>query len=564
MLDFLGIKKNGKNGEEEAKTRQDGFTNGHNNLLDIRRFVTLIILDGFGVFPDAEGNGVWAAKTPFLDTLWTQGRSTLLHASGTHVGLPGEDAGNSEVGHLNIGSGQVVYQTLPRINDAIKAHELENNPVIKQMFTFLNKYKSRLHLTGVLSPAGVHGHIKHLFSILDLCAAKGIDPCIHVMLDGRDTGPTEGLLYVEKLLAKIREVGVGEIGSIMGRFYGMDRDSRWERVKLAYDAFVGLSEETFTDPIKVVKDAYSKGEYDQFFKPRIRVDEQGEPVGVVKPHDAVLFWNFREDRARELTKAFVLKDFPHFPRRNFPKDIYFATMTGYEENLPANVIFPPLRIKKSLSKYLSENGKRQLHVSETEKYMHVTYFFNGGIEEPHDGEIFFNVPSPKVDNYATVPEMSALIIRDETVNKIRNIEKNPLDFIILNFANPDMLGHTGNFRATIRGNEIVDQCCADITKATLEMGGSVVITADHGNCETMINRVTKEIDIAHTNNPVPLILVNDMKEIIPKAGIPMIKVGTGDNARPTGLLADIAPTVLGLLGMEIPSNMTGVDLRSVL
>lgn len=564
MLDFLGIKKNGKNGEEEAKTGQDGFTNGHNNLLDIRRFVTLIILDGFGVFPDAEGNAVWAAKTPFLDTLWTQGRSTLLHASGTHVGLPGEDAGNSEVGHLNIGSGQVVYQTLPRINDAIKAHELENNPVVKQMFTFLRKYKGRLHLTGVLSPAGVHGHIKHLFSILDLCASKGTDPCIHVMLDGRDTGPTEGLLYVEKLLAKIREVGVGEIGSIMGRFYGMDRDSRWERVKLAYDAFVGLSEETFTDPIKVVKDAYSRGEYDQFFKPRVRVNEKGEPVGIVKSHDAVLFWNFREDRARELTKAFVLKDFPHFTRRNYPEDIYFATMTGYEENLPANVIFPPLRIKKPLAKYLSENGKRQLHVSETEKYMHVTYFFNGGYEEAHPGETFFNIPSQRVDSYAKVPEMSAYIIRDEVVNKIKKIDTHPLDFIVLNFANPDMLGHTGNFKAAVKGNSIVDTCCADIAKATMEMGGSLMVTADHGNCETMINRVTKEIDIAHTNNPVPLVIANSMKEIEPIAGTPQIKIGTGPNARTTGILADIAPTVLGLLGMGTPSSMTGVDLRSML
>lgn len=562
MLSFFNGKQKKENGV--SKTSEGGSGFGINDVLDVRKFVTLIILDGFGVFPDAEGNAVWAAKTPFLDTIWTQGRSTLIHASGTHVGLPGEDAGNSEVGHLNIGSGQVVYQTLPRINDAIKAHELESNPVIKQMFSFLGKYRGKLHLTGVLSPAGVHGHIKHLFSLLDLCAAKGIDPCIHVMLDGRDTGPTEGLLYVEKLLAKIKEIGVGQIGSIMGRFYGMDRDSRWERVKLAYDALVGFSEETFTDPVQVVKDAYSRGEYDQFFKPRVRVGKDGEPVGKVKSNDAVLFWNFREDRARELTKAFVLKDFNHFARRNYPKDLYFATMTGYEESLPANVVFPPLRIKKSLSEYLSENGKRQLHVSETEKYMHVTYFFNGGFEEAHPGEIFFNVPSQRVDNYARVPEMSSYIIRDEVVNKIKRINTHPLDFIILNFANPDMLGHTGHLKAAIRGNSIVDQCCADIAKATIEMGGSLLVTADHGNCETMINRTTKEIDIAHTNNPVPLIIANSLKEIEPMAGVPQLKIGTGSNARPTGILADIAPTVLGLLGMDIPSSMTGVDLRSML
>ena len=466
------------NGIQEENTGISGF----NNVLDVRRFVTLIILDGFGVFPDAEGNAVWAAKTPFLDTIWTHGRSTLIHAAGTHVGLPGEDAGNSEVGHLNLGAGQVVYQTLPRINDAISAHELDNNPVIKQMFSYLRKNRGKLHLTGVLSPAGVHGHIKHLFSLLDLCAVSGIDPYIHVMLDGRDTPPKEGHLYVEKLQAKIKEVGKGKIASIMGRFYGMDRDSRWERTKLAYDVMVGLSDDTFTDPVEVVQRAYSKGEDDQFFKPRVCVDENSRPVGAVQNNDAILFWNFREDRARQLTKAFVLKDFPHFARRNFPERLYFATMTGYEENLPANVVFPPLKIKKSLSEYLSDNGKKQIHLSETEKYMHVTYFFNGGIEQPHEGEIFFNIPSKRVDNYASVPEMSSLIITEETINRIQSIEKNPLDFILLNFANPDMLGHTGNFRATIKGNEIVDECCAKIGKATIDAGGCLIVTADHGNC----------------------------------------------------------------------------------
>ncbi|MGI6484317.1 MAG: 2,3-bisphosphoglycerate-independent phosphoglycerate mutase [Candidatus Dojkabacteria bacterium] len=548
------------NGKQEENTGMSGF----NNVLDVRRFVTLIVLDGFGVFPDAEGNAVWAAKTPFLDTIWTHGRSTLIHAAGTHVGLPGEDAGNSEVGHLNLGAGQVVYQTLPRINDAISAHELDNNPVIKQMFSYLRKSRGKLHLTGVLSPAGVHGHIKHLFSLLDLCAVSGIDPYIHVMLDGRDTPPKEGHLYVEKLQAKIKEIGKGKIASIMGRFYGMDRDSRWERTKLAYDAMVGLSEDTFTDPVEVVQRAYNKGEDDQFFKPRVCVDENLRPVGAVQNNDAILFWNFREDRARQLTKAFVLKDFPHFVRRNFPEKLYFATMTGYEENLPANVVFPPLRIKKSLSEYLSDNGKKQIHLSETEKYMHVTYFFNGGIEQPHEGETFFNIPSKRVDNYASVPEMSALVITEETMNRIANIEKNPLDFILLNFANPDMLGHTGNFRATIKGNEIVDECCAKIGKATIDAGGCLIVTADHGNCETMINRATKEIDIAHTNNPVPLVVANSLNEITPHQGVPQLKIGTGPKARATGILADVAPTVLGLLGMDIPSSMTGIDLRSVL
>ena len=534
------------------------------NLLDVRKFVTLIVLDGFGVHPDSEGNAVLAAKTPFLDTAWTYGRSTLIHAAGTHVGLPDEEAGNSEVGHLNLGAGQVVYQTLPRINDAISADELKSNPVIKEMISQLRKRKSRLHLTGVLSPAGVHGHIAHLFSLLDLCKQNDIDPFIHVMLDGRDTTPMEGFLYVSKLQSKLKELGIGKIASMQGRFYGMDRDSRWERTKLAYDALVGFSDETFTDPVAVVQDTYQRGEDDQYFKPRVRVDESGKPVGPVMSGDALLFWNFREDRARQLTKAFVLKEFNHFTRRNFPQDVYFATMTGYEEGIPANVIFPPLPIKKSLSEFLAESGKRQIHVSETEKFMHVTYFFNGGIEQPHPGEVFFNIPSPRVEDYAAVPEMSAITIKDEVIRRIRSMSTTQYELVLLNFANPDMLGHTGDFKATVRANEIVDQCVAQIAKESLAMGGAVVITADHGNCETMINRVTKQVDIAHTNNPVPLTMLTNMNEIESKVGVPLRRVGTGPKARSTGLLADVAPTVLGLLGMEIPANMTGVDLRPVL
>jgi len=307
--------------------------NGFRNVLDVRKFVTLIILDGLGVHPDTEGNAVLAAKTPFLDTAWTYGRSTLIHAAGTHVGLPGDEAGNSEVGHLNLGAGQVIYQSLPRINDAIKAHELDSNPVMQEMISTLKKRKTRLHLVGVLSPAGVHGHIAHLFSILDLCKENDIDPYIHVMLDGRDTTPMEAHVHVKKLEEKLKELGIGKIASIQGRFYGMDRDTRWERTKLAYDVMIGISEEKFTDPVQVVNMAYQNGEDDQYFKPRVRVNSQGKPVGPVQDGDAILFWNFREDRARQLTKAFVLKDFQYFVRRNYPKNIYFATMTGYEREV---------------------------------------------------------------------------------------------------------------------------------------------------------------------------------------------------------------------------------------
>lgn len=528
-----------------------------------KEFVTLIILDGFGIHPDPEGNGVLGAKTPFLDTAWSRGRSTLIHASGTYVGLPGEEDGNSEVGHLNLGAGQVVYQTLPRINDAISSHELDKNGVLSETFKHVRKNNSNLHLVGVLSPAGVHGHMKHLFSLMELAKANGINPYIHIMLDGRDTPPKEGFLYLNKLNEKIAELGVGRIASMQGRFYGMDRDNRWERIKLAYDAMVGLSKESFQDPIVAIQQAYARNETDQFFIPRTRVDASNKPIGPVRSNDAVIFWNFREDRARELTKVFVLREFPHFVRRDFPENVYFATMTGYEEGVPAHVIFPPQKIKKSLASYLAENDMNQLHVSETEKNMHVTYFFNGGIEAPHKGERVINIPSPKVDNYAMVPAMSAEIIRDEVVASIKRVKENGFKFILLNFANPDMLGHTGDYRAVVQGNEIVDGLCSQICKATLDMGGAAVITADHGNCETMVNRVTKEIDIAHTNNPVPLIVLED-SNTISNVGADIVRIGTGKNAKPTGLLADVAPTCIGLLGIDVPDNMTGVDLRTVL
>lgn len=525
-------------------------------------FVTLIVLDGFGIHPDPEGNAVIGAKTPFLDLAWSKGRSTLINASGTYVGLPGEEDGNSEVGHLNLGAGQVIYQTLPRINDAISSHELDKNGVLSETFKHVRKNKSNLHLVGVLSPAGVHGHMKHLFSLMELAKANGTDPFIHIMFDGRDTPPKEGFLYLNKLNQKISELGIGRIASMQGRFYGMDRDSRWERIKLAYDAMVGLSQETFQDPVVAIQQAYARNETDQFFKPRTRVDTDGKPVGPVRSNDAVIYWNFREDRARELTKAFVLNDFPHFVRRDFPENVYFATMTGYEEGIPAHVIFPPQKVKKSMASYIAENGMNQLHVSETEKHMHVTYFFNGGIEALHKGEKNINIPSPKVDNYATVPAMSAEIIRDEVVSSIKKVKENGYKFILLNFANPDMLGHTGDYKATVYANEIVDGLTAEIAKATLEMGGAAIITADHGNCETMINRVTKEIDIAHTNNPVPLVILEDADSIL--SGGNMLRIGTGPNAKATGLLADVAPTCLGLLGLDVPDNMTGVDLRTVL
>ena len=538
-----------------------GISDVEPNILPVKKSVTLIVLDGFGVHPDPEGNAVLQANTPFLDLAWTQGQSSLLHASGTYVGLPQEAAGDSETGHLNIGAGQVVHQSLPRINDAISSHELDENAIVKEMFSEVRKRGSDMHLVGILSAAGVHGHIKHLFSFMEMCRAYGVNPYIHIILDGRDTPQREGFLYVNRLKEKIAELGIGKIASMMGRFYGMDRDGKWERTKLAYDAMVGASPEKFKDPIEVLQREYKNGGDDEHIIPMTKVDENGNVVGRVKPNDVVLFYNFREDRARQLTKAFVLQDFPYFPRIDFPSNLYFATMTGYEAGLPAKVIFPPVEIKKPICEVLSENGRKQVHISETEKYMHVTYFFNGGTEEKHPGEEFFNIPSPNVHSYAEVPEMSALKIRDYAVERIA---KKDDDFVLLNFANPDMVGHTGDLMAAVKANEITDACTAAVAKQTLAKGGAVVIIADHGNCETMINRVTKEIDVAHTNNPVPLIILMNEKDIVKKPDTKLQKIGTGERAKVTGILADVSPTALGLLGIIPPESMTGMDLRKVL
>ncbi len=542
-----------KNSEEEKKKVS----------AEVKNFVVLLVLDGFGVHPDLEGNAVLGAKTPFLDTAWTYGRSTLINASGTYVGLPAEEAGNSEVGHLNLGAGQVVYQSLPRINDAISAHDLDTNITLRDAFSEIKKRGCNMHLAGVLSAAGVHGHIKHLFSLMEICKVNGVNPFIHIIFDGRDTPPKDGYLYLNKLNAKIRELGIGTIASMQGRFFGMDRDNRWERIKLSYDAMVGLSQESFRDPMLALQKAYENKETDEFIKPRARVDDAGTPIGPIRSNDVLLFWNFREDRARELSKAFISKEFPHFVRRNYPENLYLVTMTGYEEGINAHIIFPPREIKMPMGEYISSKGFNQLHISETEKNMHVTYFFNGGVEQPHPGEDFFNIPSPRVEHYATIPQMSSPVIRDEVVKRIRAMSTYNYKFILINFANPDMLGHTGDYYATVKGNEIVDALTADIAKITLSMGGAMIITADHGNCETMVNRVTKEIDIAHTNNPVPLMILSDLKDITPQAGTNLIKVGTGTKAQTTGLLADVGPTCLGLIGLAIPDSMTGVDLRNV-
>lgn len=551
LLDSIFKKKSSKT----ATTKEKSSVNS--------KLVTLIILDGFGVHPDKLGNAVLQAKTPFLDKIWSNATSTLIHASGTHVGLPLEEPGNSEVGHLNIGSGQVLYQSLPRINDAIAAGEFDTIPEIKKTFEEVKKRKCNLHLMGILTSAGVHGNIEHLYALLEVSKKYGIDPYIHIMLDGRDSPPTDGYFFISKLTQKLKDLKLGKIASVMGRLYGMDRDNRWERTEKAYNAMVGVGERTSKDLFALVQECYKKEETDQFIIPTTLLDEKDQPVGPIKSNDVVLFYNYREDRARQITKAFIQGNFEGFKRQNEPKNLFFATMTGYSEDLDTHVIFPPKKVLETLSSTISDAGLNQLHVSETEKFMHVSYFFNGGVEAPHRGEEFFNIPSPKVFDYSEVPEMSSYVIRDEVLYKIKNLEKKPYSFILINIACPDMVGHTGKLKAGVKACEVADEVAKDIVTKTVEAGGTAIIIADHGNCETMIDRVTMKPDTSHTNNPVPFIVVSDIKQISeePKE---VIKVGTGSRANPTGILADVAPTVLGILGVKKGKDMTGVNLMDVL
>lgn len=523
-------------------------------------FHTLIVMDGLGVEKKKTGNAVLEAKTPTLDALWTQCPRSLLKAAGNDVGLAQGEPGNSEVGHLNIGAGQIVYQSLPRIDEAIRQGKFASNPVLKEAFREVKKRKSKLHLLGILSAGGVHGHIEHLFKLMEICRTEKVDPLIHVILDGRDAGLRDGYIFMNMLKANMQEFKIGRIASICGRQYSMDRDHRWERTEAAYYAMVGKGKRTAADAMNVLQLAYKAGENDQTFTPTTMVDEAGKPVGVVSDDDVVIFYNYREDRARQMTKAFVLEDFDAFKRDPLPKHLFFLTMTGYERGLPVRVLFEPHEIHSTLASIISDAGLSQLHLAETEKYAHISYFFNGGVEEPHKNEEFYNIPSPKVFDYSTTPEMSAEIIRDEAVYRIKMAKYN---FMLINFANPDMLGHTGNFNATVKSIEFMDKCLRDIIDAVIKMNGSFIVTSDHGNCESMVDEITGEVNTAHTSNPVPIMIAPPGQQIDWKKASE--KVGVDESIQePVGILADVATTVLPLMGLKPSSEMTGLDLLSVM
>ena len=494
---------------------------------------TLIIMDGFGMTGDGSANAVSMAKTPVLDRLFKEYANTTLSASGLDVGLPDGQMGNSEVGHTNIGGGRVVFQDLPRISRAIDDGSFFQNPAYNKAMDDCLAKDSSLHLYGLLSDGGVHSHIEHLFALLKMAKDKGLSKVyIHAFLDGRDVSPTSGKDFVAQCVAQCEEIGVGKIATVMGRFYAMDRDKRWERLQLAYDAMVYGEGIQNTDPVAAVAQSYQNGVTDEFVEPVVCDSE-----GTISDNDSVIFFNYRPDRAREITRAIVDPDFDGFQREFFPTT--YVCNTEYDASMPNVIVaWPRIKVENGLGEYLSSMGMTQLRIAETEKYAHVTFFFNGGVEMQYPGEDRVLVASPKVATYDLQPEMSAYEVCDKCVERIQS---GAYDVIILNFANCDMVGHTGVMGAAIKAVETVDECVGRVVDATLQMGGIAMVTADHGNAEQMEQEDGSPMT-AHTTNPVPFIVCGAAKKLRP------------------GRLADIAPTILDVMGLACPAEMDGQTL----
>ena len=501
----------------------------------------LLILDGWGIAPNGAGNAISQANTPNLDALLANNPTTRLACSGRAVGLPDGFMGNSEVGHMNIGAGRVVYQDMTLIDIAIEKNEFDKNLVLNKVMDAAKAKGGTVHLMGLLSDGGVHSHIRHLYALLEMAKAKDVDACVHVFLDGRDTSPTSGINYVKDLLAAIERIGAGRIASLNGRYYAMDRDKRWDRNQLAWDCFVHGKGRAATDPIKAIQDSYDEGVTDEFFVPTVIVEEGKEPVGM-KDGDSVFMFNFRADRMRQIADAMCHEDFSEFNRGDFPKLSEMASMTSYEKAFTLSVAFAKDNCPDPLGEVVAKQGLRQLRIAETEKYAHVTYFFNCGREEPFENEERVLVRSPRdVATYDLKPEMSVCEVSKKLVNAI---ESKNYSLIVCNFANLDMVGHTGIMEAAIKACEAVDTCVGNVLKAVAATNGRALVTADHGNAEQLLNQEGKT-HTAHTTNPVPLVLVDNTNDYTLKA---------------EGKLGDIAPTILDLWKMEQPSAMKGSSL----
>lgn len=530
--------------------------------------VVLLILDGWGIGPNNAGNAIARANTPNLRKYWVAFPHTQLSASGEAVGLPHGEDGNTETGHLNIGTGSIVYQDLPRVNMSIADGTFNSNSAFHHAFDHVRKNNSTLHLMGLIGAGGVHSNIEHLYALLNLCVKEQITQVyIHGFTDGRDSPSTAGITYIQQLQNFCSKVGVGQIATLMGRYYGMDRDKRWERIERAYNALTIGSENCVTDPIPAIQAQYDKGITDEFIEPITICDTDGHKR-VIGDNDAVIFFNYRIDRPRELTRAFVLPNFetgevaesfdPYsikyekshlkktvggvvFKRQKVLQNLYFVTMTKYEDNLPVDVAFPPQLTKNPLGQVLSERGLRQLRIAETEKERFVTFYMNGQREIIFPGEQRIIIPSKGAKSYDQIPEMSA---HEITQQILQQIQENNFDVIICNFANADMVAHTGNLAATIQACEVIDSAVGQIVDAATAKGGIVFITADHGNAEELINNATGEVDTEHSTYPVPFMIVG--KQFLNRST--MLR---------TGILADVAPTILSVMGIPKPESMTG-------
>lgn len=504
------------------------------------KLTMLMILDGFGKNENKNGNAVLLAKTPNIDELMRKYPNTEIYTSGLNVGLPEGQMGNSEVGHTNIGAGRIVYQELTRITKSIEDGDFFTIEELTEAIENCKKNNSNLHILGLLSDGGVHSHIRHLYAILELAKRKDFENVyIHCFLDGRDTPPTSAEIYIAQLEEKIKEKGVGKIASISGRFYSMDRDKRWERVKKSYDVLVNGKGNKAISPISAIESSYQKEVFDEFIEPTM-ICVGDKPVATISDNDSVIFFNFRPDRAREITRSIVDPKFDGFETKKL-NNIYFVCFTNYDETMPnVQVAFKPTKLVNTFGEYISNKNYTQLRIAETEKYAHVTFFFNGGEEKQYKGEDRILVPSPKVETYDLKPEMSAYEVTDKVIEAIK---QDKYDTIILNYANTDMVGHTGSLEAAIKAVEVIDECVGKVVKLVEEKNGVLLITADHGNAEQMIDYKTGDPHTAHTTNPVPLILV----------GMENVQLKTGK-------LADLAPTMLDIMNLEKPEEMSGESL----
>lgn len=535
---------------------------GEQSSLKRPKPVVLAVLDGWGVIQPYSGNAVSLADTPNIKELIAKYPAMTLRASGEAVGLPWGESGNSEVGHLNLGMGRIMYQDLPRINKAISENTFYQNSVLLAAANHAKENNGKLHLLGLTSNGCVHASIEHLQALLVFAKEQNLpEVYIHALLDGRDVPPNSAVSYLKDLNRIIGEYKIGKIASLCGRFYAMDRDNHWDRIEKAYRAMVEGVGNQASDPIAAVEESYGKKIYDEEFIPTVITEndkpasEAGKPVGLIGDNDAIIFFNYRPDRSRQLTKAFALPSFDRFPRKAL-KNLYFACFTEYEKDLPVEVVFPPEVIKDTLGEVISAAGLKQLRIAETEKYAHVTYFFNGGRETKSEGEVHELVPSPPVASYDQKPEMSALEVTEKILKAITD---DTYDFIMVNFANADMVGHSGNIAATTIACEVVDKCVGKLYKAVLAKEGVLLVTADHGNAEEKFNMQTGTISKEHTANPVPFIVVGKEFEGRNIGGVDAIG-GDLSLIQPQGILSDIAPTIIKIMNLNKPEAMTGRSL----